>query len=70
MQEEIMETWRGKEMAGKWHTIRERREAQRKGGSAELQMFTVSMGMSTRRETWPRAGSWHAIRPGRGVGEL
>lgn len=32
MQEEIMETQRGKEMAGKWYIIPERREAGREGG--------------------------------------
>jgi hypothetical protein len=32
MQEENMETWRGKEMAGKWYIIRERREEGRAGG--------------------------------------
>lgn len=57
------------EMAGKWHSIRKKREVGSEGGSDELQMLTASVGMSTRRETWPRAESWHAIRPGRD-GEL
>lgn len=46
-----------------------KREVGSEGCSDELQMLTVSVGMSTRRETWPRAESWHATRPGR-VGEL
>lgn len=68
MQEGTTEVGRGEETADKWNST-SKRGVGCEGCSDELQMLTVSVGMSNHGETWPRAESWHATRPGR-VGEL